>query len=111
MSLTFGYDLKDSDKVLEASNQLSSILRPLVAPARGALVNFLPICAVSILFLPAYSVSWPFSVLRIPSWVPYFSYQPLVRLGRKINERMKNEPFEFVKNALVCGHYSGLYVD
>ena len=42
MSLTFGYDLKDGDKILEASNQLIEILRPLAAPVRGALVNLLP---------------------------------------------------------------------
>ena len=46
MSLTFGYDLKDGDKILEASNQLASIIRPLAAPVRGALVNLLPFCAV-----------------------------------------------------------------
>jgi hypothetical protein len=46
MSLTFGYDLKDGDKILEASNQLAGMLRPLIVPGRGALVNVLPICAV-----------------------------------------------------------------
>ncbi len=52
MSLTFGYDLKDGDKILEASNQLASMLRPLIVPARGALVNVFPICAV-FNFIPA----------------------------------------------------------
>ena len=46
MSLTFGYDLKDGDKLIEASNQFAGIMRPLVVPARGALVNAFPICAV-----------------------------------------------------------------
>ena len=44
MSLTFGYDLKDGDKFIEASNQLTSELRPLLIPARGAVVNLLPFC-------------------------------------------------------------------
>ena len=44
-----------------------------------------------------------FSVRYIPSWVPYFSYEPLARIGNKLSERIKNEPIDFVKNALVCG--------
>jgi hypothetical protein len=44
-----------------------------------------------------------FSVRHIPSWVPYLSYEPLARTVRKLSERTKNEPIEFVKNALVCG--------
>jgi hypothetical protein len=41
MSLTYGYDLKDGDKMLEAPAQASKILSPLVVPG-GALVNHLP---------------------------------------------------------------------
>ena len=41
MSLTYGYDLKDGDKMLEAPTQASKILSPLVVPG-GALVNHLP---------------------------------------------------------------------
>ncbi|KAI0278784.1 cytochrome P450 [Russula aff. rugulosa BPL654] len=85
MSLTFGYDLKDGDNFVEASNQLASITRQLAVPVRGALVNLLPF------------------LRHIPSWVPYFSYKPLVQRGRKMSERMKNGPIEFVKNALHNG--------
>jgi hypothetical protein len=53
MSLTFGYDLKDGDKILEAPNQLAVILRPLAIPARGALVNLLPFRA-GFKFIPVY---------------------------------------------------------
>ncbi len=56
----------------------------------------------SILFLLACSVSWLFSVRHIPSWVPYLSYEPLAQKGRNISEKLKYEPIEFVKNALVC---------
>ena len=52
MSLTFGYDLKDGDKILEASNQFASMQRQFFVPARGALVNLLPICA-DLNFIPA----------------------------------------------------------
>jgi hypothetical protein len=52
MSLTFGYDLKDGDKILEAPDKLSSLTKPLAVPVRGALVNLFPFCAVS-KFFPA----------------------------------------------------------
>ncbi len=85
MSLTFGYDLKDNDKILEATTQLSNILRPLSTPGRGALINLLP------------------------SWVPYLSYEPLAKIGRTLSERTKNEPMDFVRSALVCGHYARVF--
>jgi hypothetical protein len=40
-------------------------------------------------------------VKHIPSWVPYLSYVPLTEKGRKMSERIRNEPIDFVKNALV----------
>ncbi len=45
MSLTFGYDLKDNDKILQPLNQLANILGPLSTPGRGALINLFPFCA------------------------------------------------------------------
>ena len=51
MSLTYGYDLKDGDKMLEAPHQTTTLMGPLVLPG-AALVNNLPFCAVSD-FIPA----------------------------------------------------------
>ena len=76
MSLTFSYDLKDGDKILEAPNQLNSILRGL-APAGIAPLQLLPYCAVSSFILLANSVSEPLSVQHIPSWVPIISHKPI----------------------------------
>ena len=45
MSLTYGYDLKDGDKILEAPVQAGETMSPLLLPG-GALVNLLPACAV-----------------------------------------------------------------
>ena len=103
MSLTYGYDLKDGDKILEAPVQATKIMSPLILPG-AALVNHLPFCAVSD-FHPCHasSASQLFSVRHIPSWVPYLSYEPLARIVRKLSERIRNEPIDFVKNALVCG--------
>jgi len=84
MSLTYGYDLKDGDKILEAPVQVSDIMTPLILPG-AALVDYIPI------------------LRYIPSWVPYFSYKPVARIVRKLSERMRNEPIDFVKNALHDG--------
>ena len=46
MSLAYGYDLKDGDKMLEAPVEAAKIMTPLVLPG-SALVNHLPICALS----------------------------------------------------------------
>jgi hypothetical protein len=108
MSLTFGYDLKDGDKILEAPLQVNRLLGSLAQPG-AALVNYFPFCAVSDFILAASSVSWLSSVRHIPSWVPYFSYKPLARIGRKLSERTRNEPIDFVKNALVCGDHAPIF--
>jgi hypothetical protein len=112
MSLTYGYDLKDDDKILEASHRVIQLMTKLVLPG-AALVNHFPFCAV-FQFHPcrAGSASRLFSVRHIPSWVPFLSYEPLARTIRKLSERMRNEPIDFVKNALVCGdHALGIRVD
>lgn len=58
------------------------------------------------------SISEPLSVRHIPSRVPYLSYEPLAEKGRKMSERIRNEPIDFVKNALVGGdHTSNTHVD
>jgi len=106
MSLTYGYDLKDGDKMLEAPIQTIELVAPLVLPG-GALVNHLPFSAPCY-FIPCY-LSNPSQLLivrYIPSWVPYLSYKPLARIVRKLSKRMRNEPIEFVKNALACGDYA-----
>jgi hypothetical protein len=102
MSSSYGYDLKNGDKILEAPLQISKTLSPLLLPG-GALVNHLPFCALSF-FNPCHASndSQPFSVRHIPSWVPFLSYEPLAQIVRKLSVRMRNEPIDFVKNALVC---------
>ena len=45
MSLTYGYDLKDGDKILEAPHQTTRLMAPLVLPG-AALVNHVPIRAI-----------------------------------------------------------------
>ena len=46
MSATYGYDLKDGDKILEAPVQTSDTLTTLTLPG-AALVNDIPICVAS----------------------------------------------------------------
>ena len=51
MSFTYGYDLKDDDKILEALVQADELFSPVVLPG-AALVNHLPFCAIA-RFVPA----------------------------------------------------------
>ena len=103
MSLTYGYDLKDGDKILEAPTGAAETLSPLLLPG-GALINHLPFCATFNFIFPIIVVSHSHvSVRHIPSWVPFLSYGPLARKVRELSERIRNEPIDFVKNALVCG--------
>ena len=51
MSITFGYDLKKDDRMVEAPDQIIKLMTPFNVPG-GALVNYLPFCALSN-FIPA----------------------------------------------------------
>ena len=51
MSLTYGYDLKDGDKILEAPAQIHELLSPVLLPG-ASLVNHLPFRAIT-RFIPA----------------------------------------------------------
>lgn len=103
MSLTYGYDLKKGDKIIAAPIQALEILSLLVLPG-ASLVNHLPFCASPYFITCCSSFSRLFVVRHIPSWVPWLSYEPLARLGRELGDKMKNEPIDFVKSAIVCGH-------
>ena len=106
MSVTYGYELKIGDKILEAPVQVSKMMSQLVPPGR-ALVNQLGFRTVLNFLLSIKVMPHSFYLVRyIPSWVPYFSYKPLVRIGRTMSERIRNEPIDFVKDALVCGDHS-----
>ncbi|KAI0273084.1 cytochrome P450 [Russula aff. rugulosa BPL654] len=84
MTLTYGYNLKKSDKMLEAPEKALEMLTPVLQPG-ALLVNHFPFLRF------------------IPSWVPHISYEPLAQIARKLSERIKNEPIDFVKNSLYDG--------
>ncbi|KAH9952749.1 cytochrome P450 [Russula dissimulans] len=84
MSLAYGYDLKKGDKMIAAAVKATEVMSPLILPG-AVLINHLPF------------------LRHIPSWVPWFSYEPLARLGRELGDKMKNEPINFVKSAIHNG--------
>jgi cytochrome P450 len=84
MSLMYGYDLKENDKIVEAPVQLGKILGRFVLPG-SALVNYLPF------------------LRHTPSWVPWLSYESLIQECRECGHRTMNEPIDFVKNAMQDG--------
>lgn len=71
MSLTYGYDMKDGDKILEAPLQIIKLLAPLTLPG-GALVNYLPFCAVFSFIPPFPVVSHSFFSALHPFMGPIF---------------------------------------
>ena len=46
MSLTYGYDLKDGDEMLEPVTQIDRLLSPLAQPGATP-VNHIPFCAIA----------------------------------------------------------------
>ncbi|KAI9441790.1 cytochrome P450 [Lactarius indigo] len=84
MHLTYGYDSKDIDDILVPPKRIGEILKQVILPGRS-LVNLLP-------FLQ-----------RLPSWVPWFKYEPLASECRELALRMKNEPMDFVRNSMSNG--------
>ncbi|KAH9174424.1 cytochrome P450 [Lactarius sanguifluus] len=84
MSLVYGYDLKENDEIIKAPVELVHMTSRLLLPG-ATLVNHLPF------------------LRHIPSWVPWFSYESLVRLGRELSQKTMNEPIDFVKSAMRDG--------
>ncbi|KAF8263545.1 cytochrome P450 [Lactarius quietus] len=84
MHLTYGYDLKENDKILVSARRTGDIMSALILPG-AALVNHLP-------FLK-----------HLPSWVPWFKYEPVASECKELGKRMKNEPIDFVRNSMRNG--------
>ena len=104
MSLVYGYDLKDGDDFMAAPIQATEIMSRVVLPG-AALVNHIPFCEHPCFNIPML-VSQLLSVRYIHSWVPFLDYEPLIRKGRELSDKIKNGPIDFVKNAMVCGDYT-----
>ncbi|KAH9163802.1 cytochrome P450 [Lactarius sanguifluus] len=81
MHLTYGYDLKENDDMLVPPKRAVEIITQFALPG-AALVNHLPFFR------------------RLPSWVPWFKYEPLASECRELARRMKNEPMDFVRNSM-----------
>jgi hypothetical protein len=102
MSLTYGYDLKSNDDpMIAAPVEASEMISELILPG-AVLVNHLPFCADT-RSITSYASALPImsTVRHIPSWVPWFNYESLAQKGRELSSRVMNEPFDFVKNAMV----------
>ncbi|KAH9058254.1 cytochrome P450 [Lactarius vividus] len=81
MRLTYGYDPKENDDMLVPPRRIVSIMKQFILPG-AALINHLP-------FLQ-----------HLPSWVPWFKYEPLASECRELARRTKNEPIDFVRNSM-----------
>ncbi|KAI9441796.1 cytochrome P450 [Lactarius indigo] len=81
MRLTYGYDLKENDEMLAPPKRVVEIITHFILPG-AALVNHLPF------------------LRRLPSWLPWFKYEPLASECRELARRMKNEPIDFVRDSM-----------
>ncbi|KAH9013292.1 cytochrome P450 [Lactarius deliciosus] len=81
MRLTYGYDLKENDDMLVPPKRVVEIMTQFVLPG-AALANHLPF------------------LRRLPSWVPWFKYEPLAGECRELARRTRNEPIDFVRNSI-----------
>ncbi|KAH9039822.1 cytochrome P450 [Lactarius pseudohatsudake] len=81
MHLTYGYDLKENDDMLVPPKRVIEIMTQFVLPG-AALINHLPF------------------LRRLPSWVPWFKYEPLAGECRELARRIRNEPIDFVRNSM-----------
>ncbi|KAH9163803.1 cytochrome P450 [Lactarius sanguifluus] len=81
MHLTYGYDLKENDDISVPPKRVVEIMTQFTLPG-AALVNHLPF------------------LRRLPSWVPWFKYEPLAGECRELARRMRNEPIDFVRNSM-----------
>ena len=104
MSLMYGYDPKEGDNMMAAPVEAAALLSRLMLPG-AALVNHFASCRTSHCII-AMNVRLTVTLVRyIPSWVPWLSYEPLAREGRRLSKKMKNDPINFVKNSMVSSHY------
>ena len=105
MSLTYGYDPKgEDDDMISAPGRVSEIMSRLLLP--GGIPCGLLCCH------NCSNTSQSFSVKYIPSWVPWLSYEPVAQNVRRLSEKMKIDPINFVKNAMVRCHCTpSIHVD
>jgi hypothetical protein len=101
MSFTYGYDLKEFDEMVAAPVQITETLGSLVLPG-AMLVNHFPFCIVAFSLVLLEWISQLLLVRHMPSWVPWFNYDSLARLGRELSQKTMNDPIDFVKNAMAC---------
>ncbi|KAI9441797.1 cytochrome P450 [Lactarius indigo] len=81
MRLTYGYDLKENDDMLAPPKRVINVMKQFILPGTAA-INHLPF------------------LRHLPSWVPWFKYEPLASECREMARRAKNEPMDFVRNSM-----------
>jgi hypothetical protein len=101
MHLTYGYILKENDDALMPAKRCNEIMRLFILPG-AAVVNHLPFRAVPLSPSVIILILRPYLVRHLPSWVPWFKYEPVASECKGLGQRIKNEPIEFVRNSMVC---------
>lgn len=105
MSLTYGYDVKESeDHYVAIAEELLTLASESILPG-ALLVNDFPACSLPPRSRDLLSFSrYPYSVKHVPDWFPGTGFKRRARHGKKLSYEMVNAPFNMVKQDLVCSH-------
>jgi hypothetical protein len=105
MSLTYGYDVKESgDHYVAIAQELLTLASESILPG-ALLVNDFPACSCFLGRVNAFSfLTLSLLVKHVPDWFPGTGFKRRARHGMKLSYEMVNAPFNTVKEDIVCFH-------
>ncbi len=107
LAVTYGYHVRGcDDRLLAASKRRVKFAVERVLPGT-LLINHIPLCMYFFFFAHRKHdrLSANPSVRYIPEWVPWFSYKPLIRVGRDLGNQLLYPPFHKVKECMVSNYF------
>lgn len=100
MSLTYGYDVKESgDHYVSIAEKLLTLASESMLPG-ALLVNDFPACTCLLLKRHEF-LMLSCTVKHLPDWFPGTGFKQRARYGMKLSHEMVNAPFNMVKEDLV----------
>jgi hypothetical protein len=103
LELGYGFQVQGRDDWrIKNARRLAQLAGEVINPG-ALLVNDLPIREYSPLCIGCIPGSYgnSFLVRHIPEWLPWFSYQPLARLGHELGQAVMHGPLEFARECIV----------
>jgi len=103
--MTYGYQVRDrSDRLFDACKRRNKLASKVLG---NLLIDHIPLCMYALLLShqrhDGLSTHYP-PVRHIPEWLPWFSYKPLIRVGRELGKQVLYPPIQFVKESMVSSY-------